>query len=100
KEFVGALKSTVDIIADVVRWFNEHRKTAITLAIIIGALALITKGHAAVMAVEAAGGLLKYLAAMNLVQAATKVWTALQWLLDLPIHAPPVRPGLHGIGAL
>lgn len=90
KEFGGALVTARDVIADTVRWFNEHRNVALTLAIAIGALVLITKAHAAAMAVEAAGGIAAYLLKMNLVTAATKVWTAVQWLLNLAMDANPI----------
>lgn len=100
KEFGGALLIVRDVIADSVRWFNEHRAVALTLAIAIGALVVVTKAHAAAMAVEAAGGLIKYIAQMNIVTALTKVWTAVQWLLNIAMDANPIGLIVLAIGVL
>jgi hypothetical protein len=56
------------------------------------------------MAVQAAGGILSFLAtylrSINLVQAATKVWTAVQWLLDVALNANPISLIIIGVVAL
>lgn len=87
---VGAIRVVVPAISEVVGWFSKHKAVAITLAATIGALVAVTKVHAAVLAVEAAGGLVKYIAQMRIVTAITKVWAAVQWLLNAATLAFPV----------
>ena len=85
-------------------WFTRNETLIRNLAIAIGILIVITKAHAAVMAVQAAGGILSFLAtylrSINLVQAATKVWTAVQWLLDVALNANPISLIIIGVVAL
>lgn len=100
KELWSAFKEGVSIVADITRWFMEHQKTAAALAITIGVLVLVTKAHATAMAVEAAGGLIKYIAQMNIVTALTKVWTAVQWLLNIAMDANPIGLIVIAIGLL
>jgi hypothetical protein len=85
-----ALTSFGDGVKKVAGFVNENK---VAISILIGSLAAlmaITKLHAAVMAVQAAGGLLKYLAATKLVTTATKVWTAVQWALNAVMRANPI----------
>lgn len=100
KTLWGGLREGIGVVADLTRWFMEHQKTAIALAVTIGALVVVTKAHAAAMAVEAAGGLIKYIAQMNIVTALTKVWTALQWLLNVAMDANPIGLIVIAIAAL
>lgn len=61
------------------KWMMNNRGVVTGLAISVGALVAITKVHAAVMAVQAAGGMLAYVKSLTLVSNATKVATAVQW---------------------
>jgi len=99
-ELWSGFKEGVGIVADIVRWFMQHDTTAKALLITMGALLVVTRAHAAAMAVEAAGGLIKYIAQMNIVTALTKVWTALQWLLNVALDANPIGLIVIAIAAL
>jgi TP901 family phage tail tape measure protein len=87
----AAITGVVGVIQSVVNWFKQHKAIAEALVITIGALVVVTKAHQAAMAVQAAGGfaswLGKYLASIKLVQTATKVWTAVQWALNVAMDA-------------
>lgn len=62
--------------------FLDQHSTAVKVgATVLGALFAITKIHTAFLAVQAAGGLLKYAASTRIVTALTKTWTAVTWLL-------------------
>jgi tape measure domain-containing protein len=97
---VPLLKDLAGALGTVIGFLLQHRTTTETLVGVMVALVAITRAHAAAMAVEAAGGLLKYLASMNLVQMATKAWTALQWLLNLAMDANPIGLVVVAIGLL
>lgn len=79
---------------------KQHQTAIIALTTTIAALVVITKIHAAVMAVQAAGGLLKYIAATKIVTTVTRVWTATQWLLNAALTANPVGIVIVAIAAL
>jgi hypothetical protein len=95
--FIPALTSTVV-------WLREHTGLIKGLAVAITALIVVTKLHTAAMAVQKAGGivafLVKYLTSIRLVQVATKVWTAFQWLLNIALNANPIGLIVIGIAAL
>lgn len=80
---IPAIKATVG-------WMKDHKGVVVGLAVAVGALVAISKIHAAVMAVQAAGGLLKYLKATKLVTVFTKAWAAMQWLLNAALAANPI----------
>ena len=91
----GIITSTViPAVAATVGWFTRHETLIRNLAVAIGVLIVVTKLHAAAMAVQAAGGILAfmttYLKSIKLVQVATKVWAALQWLLNTALFANPI----------
>lgn len=97
---VPILGAVAVALGHTVEFLLKHRDVTYTLVGVMVTLVAITKAHAVAMGVEAAGGLLKYLASMNLVQAAVKVWTALQWLLNLAMDANPVGLIVIAIGLL
>jgi tape measure domain-containing protein len=97
---VPALAAVAGAVGATVGWLLQHRQVAYALVGVITALVLITKAHAAAMAVEAAGGLIKYIAQMNIVTALTKVWTAVQWLLNVAMDANPIGLVVIAIGLL
>lgn len=98
--FGPALSGVVSVGASVLGFLREHSTLTKSLVITIGALVLVTQAHAAVLAVTAAGGLLKYLQATKLVSAVTKVWTAVQWALNAAMSANPVGLVVLAIVAL
>lgn len=71
-------------------WMNRNRDIVIGLASAIGALVVVTKVHAAVLAVQAAGGVAKYISVVRPVQALTRTWTAVQWALNAAMSANPI----------
>lgn len=72
------------------------RNTAIlkAAAVAVGALVVVTKLHTAAMAVQARGGMIafltNYVKGIRVVQAVTKVWTAVQWALNVALRANPI----------
>jgi hypothetical protein len=96
--------TVIPAIAGTVRFFRDHQGLLKGLLITIGALIVITKLHAAAMAVQAAGGMLaflgKYLMSLQLVKTATAVWTAMQWLLNLALTANPIGIIIVAVAAM
>lgn len=79
---------------------NRNRTAFAALAASIAAVIVVTKVHATVLAVQAAGGLLAVLKATKLVMAATKAYTAVQWLLSAALTANPIGIVVVAIAAL
>ena len=94
------VKNVMNVIALSVGWFSKHTTVAATLAVVLGTLVVVEKAHATVLGVQAAGGLLKYIASMNIVTTMTKVWTAVQWLLNVAMDANPVGLVVIAVAAL
>jgi tape measure domain-containing protein len=87
RNVVEGLKTTTNTMMMVVDWFQKHDTVTKTLIISMGTLLAITKAHAAVMAVQAAGGLMAMFKNLTLVQSVTKVATAVQWAYNGAIAA-------------
>jgi TP901 family phage tail tape measure protein len=100
EKLVPAVDATIGVIGNVVGFLNDHRTATLAAAVAVGALVAVTRIHSAVLAVEAAGGLMKYLATTNLVTAVTKTWTAVQWLMNAALTANPIGLVVVGIAAL
>lgn len=77
---VPAFVATAEGVAAVAGFFADHQTAALALAATIGALVAITKIHAAVMAVQAAGGLLAMIKATKTATAVMKAAAAVQWI--------------------
>lgn len=101
---VNAINAHRAAIAGVVGWLDRHKALIRDVAIGLGVLVVITKAHAAAMAIEAGGGTIKFLLAYlngtKLVAAATKAWAAVQWLLDAAMDANPVGLIILAVAAL
>jgi len=82
------------------QWVRDNSTALTALAIVIGTVTAVTKLHAAVLTVQAAGGLLKYLAATKLVSATTAAWTAVQWAINVALTANPIGLVVVGLGLL
>lgn len=65
--------------ASLIGWFRQHETTTKSLLVALGALVALTKLHAVVMGVQAAGGALAMLKNLSLVASVTKVVAAVQW---------------------
>ena len=98
----GAGGKFVDALKAVVMWVGRNKTAVKALIIAMTALYVITKLHAAYLAVQGAGGLLKYLRATKLITAATRTYTAVQWLLNAATTAAlgPVGLVIIAIAAL
>lgn len=79
RQLVSALNATKDATIAVVGWFREHENITKTLTIATAALVTVTKAHAIVTGVQAAGGLLAMFKNLQLVQGVMKIVTAVQW---------------------
>lgn len=79
RRVVDALTATATTMMNVVNWFREHDTITKILTISMGSLLAVTKAHAIVTGVQAAGGLLAMFKNLALVQNITKVVTAVQW---------------------
>ncbi|NUQ32424.1 MAG: phage tail tape measure protein, partial [Dermatophilaceae bacterium] len=82
------------------KWFQEHKAVVTAAAIALAGLVAVTKLHAAVLTVQAAGGLIKYIAQTRLVTALTRTWAAVQWLMNAALNANPIGLIITGIAAL
>lgn len=97
---LAAFRAVQPIVTSLVGWFNQHRTVVASLAVAMGALVVVTRAHAAVLAVEAAGGLIKYISGIRIVSALTKVWAAVQWVLDAALAANPIGIVVIALAAL
>jgi murein DD-endopeptidase MepM/ murein hydrolase activator NlpD len=91
KEFGGFIKD--EIVPQLISfggWLRDNAGLVKGLAVAVGALVAVTKVHGAVLAVQAAGGLVAYIKNIKIVQAATKTWAAVQWLLNAALTANPI----------
>lgn len=84
----------------VIAFFSEYQGVAIALAVVVGALTVAYAANAAIMAVQAAGGLAAYIAQIGIVRAATSLWAAVQWVLNGAFLASPITWIIIGIVAL
>jgi hypothetical protein len=87
-------------VSAVAGFVNRNRVAFTALATAIAAVVAITKIHTAVMAVQAAGGLLAVLKATKIVTAATKAYAAIQWLLNAALTANPIGIVIVALAAL
>lgn len=97
---VPAMEGLIRVGGQVVGWVDDNSTALIALAATIGTVTAVTKIHAAVLTVQAAGGLLKYLAATKLVSATTAAWTAVQWAINVALTANPIGLVVVGLGLL
>jgi hypothetical protein len=86
------------------KFVYDNRTAFLVLTGAIASVVAVTKLHSAAMAVQAAGGMIsfltQYIKSLKLVQTATKIWTAFQWLLNLAMSANPIGLVVIAIGAL
>lgn len=65
----------------------QHKTVVKDAAIAVALLVAATKAHQAALAVEAAGGLVKWIAQMRVAVAVQKTWAAAMWLASAPMKA-------------
>lgn len=97
-DFLGA--TVVPALSAAFGWFGRTKGAVVTLAAAVGVLLAVTKLHAAVMAVQAAGGLLAYIKGLQILQGVTKVAAAVQWLWNAALTANPIGLVIAAIAAL
>ena len=97
---IPALEDTARALVRTAGFVSDHRGAIIALTVAVAAAVAVTKVYAVVMAVQAAGGLLNYLKATKLVTSATKVYTAVQWLLNAAMKANPIGIVITILGLL
>lgn len=96
----GAGGAFIAVIRNVSRFIWDNKRAVGALAAVMGALFLITKLHTAYLAVQAVGGLTAYLMTTKAVSAATRVWTAVQWLMNAALSGNPIGLVIALIAAL
>lgn len=95
-----ALIGMMNAAGPTVRFLEDHKVAVIALTGVVAALVVVTQAHAAAMAVAAAGGMAQWLMQTNLISAATKVWTAVQWAMNAALAANPIMLIVIGLAAL
>lgn len=95
-----ALKTAGGAIKDVAGFINEHRTAAASLLVVMGSLVAVTKVHATVLAVQAAGGLMAMIKGLPIVTSLTKTWAAVQWVMNAALTANPIGIVVVAIAAL
>jgi tape measure domain-containing protein len=78
-ELVSAAILLGQAVGVMVGWFRQHETITKTLLVTLAALVALTKVHAFVMGVQAAGGAMAMLKSLTLVASITKVVAAVQW---------------------
>jgi len=81
-------------------WLNEHRTAVVAAGVAVGVLMAVTKAHAVVMNVQAAGGLMKMISSTKIVTAMTKTWAAVQWIMNAALSANPIGLVVLAVGLL
>jgi hypothetical protein len=106
-QFADAVREVVAVLIQVamtgkavVGFLNEHRTATMAAVGAMAALLAVTKLHAAVMAVQAAGGLVAYIKNIRIVAAITRVWAAVQWAMNAALTANPIGLVVVAIAAL
>lgn len=97
-DFLGS--TVVPALSAAFGWFGRTKGAVVTLAAAVGVLLAVTKLHAAVMAVQAAGGLVAYIKGLQILQGVTKVAAAVQWLWNAALTANPIGLVIAAIAAL
>lgn len=100
QNLVPALESVGQKVSSIAGFLNEHRTALLAAAVAVGALVAVTQIHAAVMAVQAAGGLAAMIRGLPIVTTLTKVWTAVQWAANAALSANPIGLVIAALVAL
>lgn len=96
----GALPGIFAAAGKVFGFIGAHFGVFRDWAVAIGAVTLALKLNTAMLAVNAAGGLLAYLRGITLVTGATRIWTAAQVFLNAALFANPIGIVILAITAL
>lgn len=77
----------------------KHTTTLKVLAGVLAGLVVVTKLHAAVVAIQG-GAIKRMIVQSKIAQAATKAWAAVQWILNAALSANPLALIVIGIAGL
>lgn len=92
-----ALTDFVGKVQEAGTWANEHKGLLLGLAAVIGTVTALTYAHTAAMTIQAAGG---FIAWVTQVTGLTRVWAAVQWLMNAAMSANPIGIVVIAIAAL
>ncbi|WP_158544606.1 tape measure protein [Blastococcus sp. TBT05-19] len=95
-----AIQLLAPVLRDVTGWLSDNEWAVYTLVGAYAALKLATSAHAASMAVAAAGGMAQWLKQTKLISAATKAWSAVQWVFNAAMSANPILKVVTLLGLL
>lgn len=101
---VPVLQTAGPLLESLARFLSENMSWLGPLAGVVLAAAAAYRVYAtaaaAVETIQAAGGLLKYIKSLKIVTLMTKIWTGVQWLLNLAMTANPIGLVIIAIIAL
>jgi hypothetical protein len=96
----GVLAPLAGGIATFGAFVRENGETIKQWAIAIGVVTLALKINSAMLAVQAAGGLLAYVKGIRIVTGTTRVWAGAQALLNATLLANPIGLAIVALAAL
>ena len=88
----SGITKVINVIEGVIEFVSRFKTEIGYLAAVIGVAAVVFNAHAI--------ALTAYAAVMGIVTAATRIWTGVQWLLNVAMSANPIGLIIIGIAAL
>ena len=88
----SGITKVINVIEGVIEFVSRFKTEIGYLAAVIGVAAVVFNAHAIAMTA--------YAAVMGIVTAATRIWTGVQWLLNVAMSANPIGLIIIGIAAL
>jgi hypothetical protein len=98
-ELGPALARARDLFAAVFGFLRNNQTTVAVVAGAIGALVAVTAAHNAVLAISS-GRLRAWIVQTRIVQAVTKAWAAVQWVINAAMSANPIGLLVVAVAAL
>ena len=86
------IKALFKLIADGIKFVIKYKEEFLALAAVIGTVMAVCKAYSIALAA--------YHAIMTVVTVATKIWTGVQWLLNIALTANPIGIIIVAIAAL
>ena len=99
-QLAAILPTVFGYIGDFSRFIHDNIGVLRDWAVAIGVVTTALKINSTVMAVQAAGGVLKYIQGVGIVVKVTQAWTAAQLALDAALAANPIGLVIVAIVAL
>ena len=88
----SGITKVINVIEGVIEFVSRFKTEIGYLAAVVGVAAVVFNAHAI--------ALTAYAAVMGIVTAATRIWTGVQWLLNVAMSANPIGLIIIGIAAL